>query len=347
MRVDSYALPLRELGKRPGESIRLCYRAWSGTPFISVNSAGDTNRAPDGGCYHIPQELYADVALRQGAGPTLKDIGSSWAKDTSCFSRAKPVLDSNEDWFSCSMVDIGQGGLRVELPGNSADAVRAEVGAPDFLDRVAAKAGLSKAQIAKITLKRAEGYGWFELKQNGTRPEIFNTLEGAVRNYFQGREQGHSPEFLLSSFRRSVGQAKSEDPDLRLLLIEHPELPAGAVKRLDCGYSEAEGGVSNRWVRYVVADKEIATVYYVSFGAGGKLEHCGWGSNVDPKEIDPKYEAVFKEVEREVEAKMKADGTAGQFGSCHRFWALEKEALKARALDWRSPSELNPNTIYD
>ena len=347
VRVDSYVLPLKELGRRSCETVRVCYQGWSATPDFKVSTACDTNSSPDDSCSHIPVTGYQEVALSRGEGPTLQDIESSWEKDSPTYSRTKPVLDSNEDWFTCSTIDVGRGFRRTELPGNSAGAIRAELGAPDFLTLIAAKAGLSRAQIAKITLKRAEEYDWFELKQNGTRPEIFNTLYEAVRNYVQGRERGYSAELLLSSFRRGSEQDTPADPDLRFLLQAHPELPAGAVRRLSEEFSAADGGGSNRWVRYVVADKEIAAIYVLSFGASGKLKHCDWGSDVDPKEIDQKYEAVFKDVEREIEAKMKTDGTAGQFGSCHHYWRLKKEALKARGIDWRSPSELNPNTNYD
>jgi len=285
--------------------------------------------------------------LSRGEGPTLQEIEASWEKDSPAHSRTKPVLDSNEDWFDQSMIDVGIKFRRTELPGNSVDSIRAEVGAPDFLVRIASKTGFSRDQIAKITLKFEEEYDWFELKQNGTRPEVYKALERAVRNYVQWRERGYSAEFLLSSFRKGPEQHTPEDPDLRFLLQAHPELPAGAVRRLSEEFSAADGGGSNRWVRYAVIDKEIATVYSVSFDSSGKLEHCSWGSNVDPKELNPKYEAIFKDVEREVDAKMKADGSAGQFGSCHHYWGLKKNALKARGIDWRSPSELNPDTRYD
>ena len=347
VRVDNYVLPLKELGRRPGETVRICYQGWSATPDLTVTSACDTNRSPDDSCSHIPVTGYQEFTLSQGEGPTLQVVESSWEKDSPAYSRTKPVLDSNEDWFAWSIIDVGMGFRRTELPGNSINSIRAEVGAPDFLVRIAAKAGLSRDQIAKITLKREEEYDWFELKQNGTRPEVFNALEEAVRNYVHGRERGYSAEFLLSSFRKGSEQDTPADPDLRFLLQAHPELPAGAVRRLSEDFSAADGGGSNRWVRYVVADKEIAVIYVLCFGASGKLKHCDWGSNVDPKELDPKYEAVFKDVEREVEAKMKTDGTAGRFGSCHHYWRLKKEALKARGIDWRSPSELNPNANYD
>jgi len=153
VRVDNYVLPLKEPGRRSGETVRVCYQGWSATPDLKVTTAFATNSPPDDYCCHIPVTGYQEVTLSRGEGPTLQEIESSWEKDSPSYSRTQPVLDSNEDWFACSTIDVGRGFRRTELPGNSADAIRAEVGAPDFLARIAAKAGRSRAQIAKITLK--------------------------------------------------------------------------------------------------------------------------------------------------------------------------------------------------
>lgn len=34
-------------------------------------------------------------------------------------------------------------------------------------------------------------------------------------------------------------------------------------------------------------------------------------------------------------------------GTCHRYWARKKELLKQRGIDWKSPSEMNPDIIFD
>ena len=58
----------------------------------------------------------------------------------------------------------------------------------------------------------------------------------------------------------------------------------------------------------------------------------GFRSGADPRSLIP---------------KMKRAGDYGQFGSCHTFWHLKKEKLKVKGINWRSPSELNPNTCFD
>jgi hypothetical protein len=101
-----------------------------------------------------------------------------------------------------------------------------------------------------------------------------------------------------------------------------------------------------RWVTYVVVDGEIAWSYTLSFKPDDRLDSIQ-DSKSDAKEYDPKFEKVIEEVNVEVGAEMKKQGTYQKFGSVHQFWGLKKEKLKARGIEWRSPSELNPNAIYD
>jgi hypothetical protein len=101
-----------------------------------------------------------------------------------------------------------------------------------------------------------------------------------------------------------------------------------------------------RRVVYTLADGDIAWSYFVQFKSDGSLDYAH-ASKCDAKDYDPKYEKVIKEVEAEVEQQMKADGTYGRFGSVHSFWHLKKDKLKARGIEWRSPSELNPYVNYD
>ena len=64
-------------------------------------------------------------------------------------------------------------------------------------------------------------------------------------------------------------------------------------------------------------------------------------------EFDPAHTDLMTEVENLVEDKMNAEGSHGDFGSCHRSWELKKDLLQQRGIKWRSPSELNPNICYD
>lgn len=66
----------------------------------------------------------------------------------------------------------------------------------------------------------------------------------------------------------------------------------------------------------------------------------------DPIEQDPKYKEIFEKVEAELELHFCE--TERCLGFCHRYWGLKKEILwKKYKIDWRSPAELNPDTLYD
>ena len=67
----------------------------------------------------------------------------------------------------------------------------------------------------------------------------------------------------------------------------------------------------------------------------------------DAKEVDPKFEAIFKQVDEEVTAEMKQNGSFGKLGSVHQYWLLKRKKLKEQGINWRSPADLNQGTNYD
>ncbi len=76
--------------------------------------------------------------------------------------------------------------------------------------------------------------------------------------------------------------------------------------------------------------------YYVN---GGELK--------DRVELTPEYKRVEVEVDREVQKEVDDSGITG-LGTCHLYWKIKKRILRERyGIDWRSPSEMNPWTIYD
>ena len=65
----------------------------------------------------------------------------------------------------------------------------------------------------------------------------------------------------------------------------------------------------------------------------------------DPVEKTLKYKKIRKELEKELSELMK-DRTG--IGSCHIYWAYKKRLLREKyGIDWRSPAELNPGTLFD
>ena len=67
----------------------------------------------------------------------------------------------------------------------------------------------------------------------------------------------------------------------------------------------------------------------------------------DPQEADPKFRRLLKRVELAATANVKARGIEG-FGACHTIWAeMERILLDEHAIQWRSPSEMNPHVLFD
>lgn len=74
------------------------------------------------------------------------------------------------------------------------------------------------------------------------------------------------------------------------------------------------------------------------------------GEIYDPKEKDPKYRDIIKKADKEAEEtlKKKFPETEKQLGYCHLFWQEKKRILKEKYnIEWYSPDELNPLTLYD
>ena len=66
-RVDTFLIPLEELGVQAGDKLRLAYYGKSATPPMLVNSAGfkkEGDEAQQYYSFHIPWEKYHDFALR-------------------------------------------------------------------------------------------------------------------------------------------------------------------------------------------------------------------------------------------------------------------------------------------
>ena len=66
----------------------------------------------------------------------------------------------------------------------------------------------------------------------------------------------------------------------------------------------------------------------------------------DPQEEDPKLRKTFKAVDREVESILA--NHPREIGFCHTFWDVKRGILKEKyGIDWKSPSEMNPDVCFD
>jgi hypothetical protein len=162
-------------------------------------------------------------------------------------------------------------------------------------------------------------------------------------------KEWHTKKYLAAALLEKNDLESISDPDLKNLLTRRPELPASWLKKID--YSEdkscrvdKEGNKHCRATFYLV-DGDIVWTYELGYGPDGALKYL-LDSKCDAKEYNPEYEAIIQGVNQKVSEEMERKNIKG-LGSCHTFWELKKKYLKAKGIEWKSPSELNPNTMYD
>jgi hypothetical protein len=277
-------------------------------------------------------------------------------------------------WKSCTYLDLGLDISRLQLALNGPESIRQELLDTNTVRLIANCSGLSEEELSTIQVAPWEGTDRLALYQIGRSEKAFKVLSEQLRNYIRTRKEGHTRAFLLAALTNRASPLSISDPDLRALATNRPLLAVSWLKKEKSGTSTNKAGtvvsrtisttvvdgrtVTNetthipstnevcRWVLYTLTDGDIGWSYLMKFKSDGTFGYLH-DSKCDAKEYDPKYKKVLKEVEAEVEQQMKANGTFGQFGSVHSFWHLKKDRLKARGIEWRSPSELNPNVNYD
>jgi len=262
----------------------------------------------------------------------------------------------------------------VDLPHNKPATIRREVLDPRLIRLMAASRRFTEQQLAGVKIAPQPGCSWINLYQVGQSEAVFNALTEDLRAYVTARHEGHSQAYLITALTNRLSLSALTDPDLRILATNVPLLAVSWARKTDSGTSTNRAGelvsqtttltfvngqqVTNvtseipkadevcRWVSFTVTDGEIAWNYFMRFKASGAFKYLH-SSKCDARDVDPRYKPIMAEVAKEVEAQMKREGSAGQLGSCHAFWDFKKAKLKAKGIDWRSPSELNPGTNYD
>ena len=279
-----------------------------------------------------------------------------------------------EKWITGTTLFLGHGLSRLELSHNSAETICKEVLDTNLVNLIGKAGDLSDEELKTVQIVRKSEGNQVEIYQIGEPKKAFNILSARLKAYISSREQGHTRQFLLAAITNRMQLLSIPDTDLRVLVLNKPFLPASWLKKVDSGTRTNKAGqiagisyvttfvngefqtttTTNlpvvdeicRWVSYTATDGEITWEYVVNFKANGKLDYI-YESKRDAKENDPRYFTIMKDVDEEVEAEMKKNGSYGGLGSIHTFWQLKREKLKAKGIEWRSPGELNPNTNYD
>lgn len=63
--------------------------------------------------------------------------------------------------------------------------------------------------------------------------------------------------------------------------------------------------------------------------------------NRDPIENTKEFAKVLEMIQPEL------DEIGIGLGRCHIYWQRKKELLKSHGIDWKTPSECNPNVLFD
>jgi len=292
-----------------------------------------------------------------------------------CYASSAQVSSTAPAKYTvATSIDLGQAISRLDLSHNHPEKIRRELSDTNTIHLLAGSLGLTMVDLATIQVVPDADRSAINVYQVGRAEKAFRLLGEGLRSYAQAREEGHTETFILAALTNRVPPLSIAEIDLRVLVLNRPFIPASWVRRAASGTRTNLGGqlasmsttttivngrmqttsVTNipkadevcRWVSYKVRDGEIEWLYTLNFKANGRLDYVD-ETRRDAKEDDPAFQQVIKEVEEEVEAEMKKNGTFGKFGSVHTLWHLKKETLRARGVEWRSPSELNPNTSYD
>ena len=249
-----------------------------------------------------------------------------------------------------------------------------EVIAPATLEQIAAACGLSAKAASRMAVAlNPAATNEVILAARGASKGAWKTLADELRWYVYYREEGHTKEYSLAVITNRLHPPAVSDNWLKMLLKEFPTLPVAMLRRCEQGAytnragTEASSGTystivqgrlitSNyvnlrtsdevvRWATYILADGELGWLYQVTIDPR-RPEPLVCQVIVDPKQYDPAYRDLIREVEEEVEAQMKRDGTfMGRAG--YQFERLKQVKLKARGVEWRTGAELNPRNPND
>lgn len=70
--------------------------------------------------------------------------------------------------------------------------------------------------------------------------------------------------------------------------------------------------------------------------------------NVDKIEQTQEFIDALKKIQPALDSLSEELSNNGwALGACHIYWSKKKELLKNEGIDWKTPAECNPHTIFD
>jgi len=251
-------------------------------------------------------------------------------------------------------------------PPISPIALRNELFDDALIRDIGKMAGVSEECISAVrlfwNLERENSKSWFGFHWSPEHNDEARVLREALQAYVDARADGHTKEFMRAVLNRSPTLPEEiEDAGIRAIVEKYPMTHPTLLRKVDSSDEEYTNIVyrSNNgewvgeprrykgWAVYILVDGDIAWRYVVDFKAEDGSVYSVHCQKCDAKEYHKRYAPIIKLVGQATTAEMSVLGLGGGLGSCHTFWTLKKNKLARLGIRWRSPSELNPNTIYD
>ena len=68
----------------------------------------------------------------------------------------------------------------------------------------------------------------------------------------------------------------------------------------------------------------------------------------DPQESDRRLRRFIAAADAEAEVETANSPIRDQMGFCFEFWAVKQRILREKyGIEWKTPAEMNPNSIFD
>jgi hypothetical protein len=171
-----------------------------------------------------------------------------------------------------------------------------------------------------------------------------STLSHRAYWYACVRLAGFSASYAMRSQAEGFAPPPGKLPkEARVVLRNHPHVPPNLLRThkwtCDSGHEHKEFYVIDNGIAWVLQPDEA------DLGDAGLVWF--YPDRRDAQEFDPALSETFTSARLKAESILKEKEITGM-GSCHAFWSELREILKDEYdIEWRSPSELNPNTMYD
>lgn len=169
--------------------------------------------------------------------------------------------------------------------------------------------------------------------------------------YIGARFAGHSSEYAEAGLREfQWRQATPTSTARELVLFQHPDLPESWLQTTtnSCGslsYHVIDNGLL--WDYHPVAYKYLIAMDIITEGPNRIARWWFNTERYDAQEHDATLRQQFEAAETEAKEILEAKGIQGM-GSCHAYWhELERILREKHSIKWKSPSMLNPDTMYD